>query len=143
MKAGFFLAAMLAAASAAAQAPAVPAARAVVPLEPEEREFVLREMRDFLAMLQQMAAALAQGDFDAVAAAARPLGTGGDKGRMPPAIAKKLPPEFRMLARSAHEQIDALAADATAKRDLRHSLDQTGRLLATCNACHAAFQFPK
>ena len=129
--------ALLAAGGAAAQAPE----RAVVPLEPAEREFVLSEMRDFLAMLEKFAGALAQDDFDALAAAAKPLGTGGERGRMPPAIAKKLPPEFRVLARSAHEQIDIIAADA-AQRDARRTLEQTGRLLQTCNACHAGFRFP-
>jgi cytochrome c556 len=133
------LAALLVSSAALAQAPSPE--RAVVPLEPAEREFVLREMRDFLVMLEQLSAGLARGDFDAVAAAAAPLGTRGDKGRMPPAIAAKLPPGFRAMARSAHEQIDAIAADA-ARRDLQHSLGQAGRLLATCNACHAIYRFP-
>ena len=148
MKIVFLIAAVLLAGGALAQQPPAPGAapgaqRVVVPLLPEEREHVLGEMRDFLAMLQQSLSALARGDFDAVAAAAKPLGTGGDKGRMPPAIAKKLPPEFRALARSTHGQIDAFAADAAARRDLQHSLTQAGRLLQACNACHALFQFPK
>jgi cytochrome c556 len=136
MKILCFLAALLAADAAVAQA-----SRTVVPLEPEEREYVLGEMRDFLAMLERITASLAQNDFEAIAAAAKPLGTGGEKGRMPPAIARKLPPPFRVMARSAHEQIDALAADA-ARRDVRHTLEQTNRLLGTCNACHTAFRFP-
>jgi cytochrome c556 len=61
---------------------------------------------------------------------------------MPPAIAKKLPPEFRQLARATHEQFDALAADATGRRDARHTLAQTSALMQRCNACHAAFRFP-
>jgi cytochrome c556 len=130
------LAALLVSTTAAAQE------RLVVPLAPEEREFVLGEMREFLGMLEKVSAGLARGDFDAVAAAARPLGTGGEKGRMPPAIAQKLPPPFRALARSTHDQLDAIAADA-ARRDPRHTLEQTARLLATCNACHAVYQFPK
>ena len=141
MKIRFFVVALLAAGWAGAQPAGTAAQRAVVPLAPEEREHVLGEMRDFLTMLEQTASALARGDFDAVAAA-KPLGTGGEKGRMLPAIAGKLPAGFRAMARSAHEQIDALAADA-ALRDLRRSLEQTGRLLQTCNACHAAYQFPK
>ena len=117
-------------------------ARSTVPLAPEEREFVLAEMRDFLGMLEKLAAGLAAGDFDAVAAAARPMGSGGEKGRMPPTIAQKLPPQFRAMARGTHDQLDVLAADA-ARRDARHTLEQTARLLATCNACHAAYQFPR
>jgi hypothetical protein len=59
---------------------------------------------------------------------------------MPPGIAQKLPPAFRKLAMSTHQQIDSLTADA-AKRDTAHSLEQMSRLLQTCNACHAAFRF--
>jgi hypothetical protein len=112
-----------------------PSTRTLVPLDPEEREFVLAEMRDFLGMIEKLAAALAQGDFGAVAAAAK----GG--GAMPPGIAKKLPPAFRAMARSTHEQIASIGSDA-ARQDLRHTLEQTSRLTATCNGCHAAYRFP-
>lgn len=140
MKRALLCAGLLAPALALAQAPA--AEREAVPLDPAEREFVLAEMRDFLAMIEKVSAALARRDFDAVAAATRPLGAGGEKGRMPPQIAKKLPPRFRALARGTHEQLDVIAADA-ARRDAGHTLEQTSRLLAGCNACHAAYRFAK
>jgi cytochrome c556 len=116
--------------------------RAVVPLTTEEREHVLGEMRDFLAALQGITDGLARNDFAAVAAAARKVGAGSEAGRMPPEIARKLPAEFRQLARATHEGFDALAADAGTRRDARHTLAQTSALLQRCNACHAAFQFP-
>jgi len=115
--------------------------RAVVPLTPEEREHVLGEMREFLVALQGVIDGLAQNDFVAVAAAARKVGAGAEGGRMPPAIAKKLPPEFRQLAKATHDGFDTLAADAP-RRDARHSLAQASALMQRCNACHAAFQFP-
>jgi hypothetical protein len=105
--------------------------RTVVALEPPEREHVLAEMRGFLALVEKSTAALARSDFDALAAL-RPAAE-----RMPPGIAQKLPPAFRKLAMSTHQQIDALTADA-AKRDAAHSLEQISRLLQTCNSCHAA-----
>jgi hypothetical protein len=112
--------------------------RTVVPLTAEEREHVLGEMRDFLGFIEKATAALAQSDFQALAAAR----SGPGEERMPPSIAQKLPMAFRKLALSTHQQIDAIAADA-GKRDLSHSLEQSARLLQTCNACHAAFEFPK
>jgi hypothetical protein len=115
--------------------------RAVVPLTTEEREHVLGEMRDFLAALQGITDGLARNDFGAVAAAARKVGAGSEAGRMPPAIAKKLPLEFRQLAKATHDGFDVVATDA-ARRDVRHSLAQTSALMQRCNACHAAFQFP-
>jgi cytochrome c556 len=116
--------------------------RAVVPLTPDEREHVLGEMRDFLVALQGITDGLARNDFGAVAAAARKVGAGSEAGRMPPAIAKKLPPEFRQLARATHEGFDSLAADAANRRDARQTLAQTSALMQRCNACHAAFRFP-
>lgn len=116
--------------------------RVVVPLTPEEREHVLGEMRDFLAALQGVTDGLARDDFGAAAAAARRVGAGSESGRMPPAIARKLPPEFRQLAKATHDGFDVLAADAAARRDARHTLAQTSALMQRCNACHAAFRFP-
>ena len=116
--------------------------RVVVPLTPDEREHVLGEMRDFLTALQGVTDGLARDDFSAVAAAARKVGAGSEAGRMPPAIAKKLPPEFRQLAKATHDGFDVLAADAAARRDARHTLAQTSALMQRCNACHAAFRFP-
>jgi len=138
--------ATLALAACVAPPPAVPQSgggpqRAVVPLTPEEREHVLGEMRDFLVALQGVTDGLARDDFGAVAAAARKVGAGSESGRMPPAIARKLPPEFRQLARATHDGFDALAADA-GRRDARHTLVQQSALMQRCNACHAAFQFP-
>ena len=124
------LLALLFASSAFAQDP-----RDVVPLDAAEREHVLAEMRGFLSLIEKSATALARDDFDALAAL-RPTGE-----RMPPGIAQKLPPAFRKLAMSTHQQIDALASDAS-HRDARHSLEQISRLLQTCNACHAAYRFP-
>jgi len=125
----------------AAPPPASGPQRAVVPLTPEERDHVLGEMRDFLVALQGVTDGLARDDFAAVTAAARRVGAGSEAGRMPPAIAKKLPPEFRQLARATHEGFDALAADAS-RRDARHTLAQASALMQRCNACHAAFRFP-
>ena len=143
------IAALLLAGCAASPPPAAPRLeakagpqRVVVPLTPDEREHVLGEMRDFLVALQGVTDALARDDFGAVAAAARKVGAGSEGGRMPPAIAKKLPPEFRQLARATHDQFDALAVDAVGRRDARHTLAQTSALMQRCNACHAVFQFP-
>ena len=108
--------------------------RTRVPLDAAERDHVLAEMRGFLAFVEKTTGALAREDFSSIEAPA------GGHARMPPGIAQKLPPAFRKLAFSTHEQIAAIGADA-ARRDARHSLEQVSRLLQTCNACHAAYRF--
>ncbi|MGE5793879.1 MAG: hypothetical protein ACM36B_14380 [Bacteroidota bacterium] len=142
------IAALVLAACAGSPPPTVPPPeskagpqRAVVPLTADEREHVLGEMRDFLAALQGMTDGLARNDFGAVAAAARKVGAGSEAGRMPPEIAKKLPPEFRRLAKATHDGFDVVAADAAARRDAQHTLAQTSALMQRCIACHAVFRF--
>jgi hypothetical protein len=125
----FLLYALVFASSAFAQD-----ARTVVPLDTAEREHVLAETRGFLSLLEGSTAALARDDFDALASL-RPQAP-----QMPPGIAQKLPPAFRKLAMSTHQQIDLLASDA-ARRDARLSLEQISRLLQSCNSCHAAYRF--
>lgn len=133
-----------AAASTQATAPASQArdGRSVVPLTPEERDHVLGEMRDFLMALQRITDGLAREDGAAVAAAARAVGAGSPTGRMPPAIARKLPPDFRELARATHEDFDRIAAGASPSLDRSRTLGQTAVLLQRCTTCHAAFRFP-
>jgi len=108
--------------------------RTVVPLDAAERDHVLTEMRGFLGFVEKTLTALAHDDFGSIQSPA------AGHARMPPGIAQKLPPAFRKLAMSTHQQIDSIAADA-ARRDMRHSLGQTARLLSTCNTCHAAYRF--
>ncbi|HET7670176.1 MAG TPA: hypothetical protein VFK84_07195 [Burkholderiales bacterium] len=128
-----FLAVILLAASSALGQP-----RTEVALDPAEREHVLGEMRGFLVTVERFTSALAKGDFGALAAAAP---AAAPHERMRHGFAQKLPPAFRKLAFSTHEQLAAIGADAS-RRDARHSLEQVSRLLQTCNACHAAYQLP-
>jgi cytochrome c556 len=131
-------------ASTQAAAPASQArdGRSVVPLTPDERDHVLGEMRDFLMALQRITDGLAREDGAAVAAAARAVGAGSPTGRMPPAIARKLPPDFRELARATHEDFDRIAAGTSPSLDRSRTLAQTAVLLQRCTTCHAAFRFP-
>jgi cytochrome c556 len=70
------------------------------------------------------------------------VGAGSPTGRMPPAIARKLPPDFRELARATHEDFDRIAAGASPSLDRSRTLGQTAVLLQRCTTCHAAFRFP-
>ena len=71
--------------------------REVIVLEPGERAFVLREMRGFVAGVQQVTAALARDDLKAAAAAARDMGMAAAHDA-PPALLAKLPLGFKTLA---------------------------------------------
>ncbi len=112
--------------------------RAIV-LDPPERALVLTEMRGFLTAVQTITDAAVRNDAKAIAAAAKPMGMAA-AGGVPPALAAKLPLEFKQLGHSVHQDFDRIALDAEAMGDTRHSLTQLGETLGKCVACHAMFQ---
>ena len=114
--------------------------RQAIVLEPGERAFVLREMRGFVAGVQQLTDALARDDLKAAAAAARGMGMAEAHGA-PPALLAKLPLGFKTLAFSTHGGFAALAADADALGDPKHALGQLAGVLGQCVECHNAYQF--
>jgi len=113
--------------------------RVAVLLEPGERAFMLHEMRDFVAGLQQVSDGLARDDMDAVAKAARAVGT-AKAHDVPVAMLGKLPIEFKKLALSTHREFDTIAVDAEGVRTPKHTLQQLSDVLQKCVACHSTYQ---
>lgn len=118
---------------------AAPDGRTAIVLEPGERDFVLREMRGFVAGLQQLTAALARGDMNAAASAASGMGLHAAHGA-PAAMVAKLPLAFKTLGFGVHREFDAIAQDAESLRDPKHTLTQLAGALQKCVACHSAYQ---
>jgi cytochrome c556 len=116
-----------------------PDKRMYLRLLPEERDLVLQEMRSFLHVLQTIAEGLARNDMDAVAAAARSMGSGAAN-EIPPHVVAKLPEDFKRFAGTVHTTFDVIALDAQDLGDTTHTLTQVGTLLQTCNACHSIYQ---
>ncbi|OGA22195.1 MAG: hypothetical protein A3I01_11865 [Betaproteobacteria bacterium RIFCSPLOWO2_02_FULL_65_24] len=114
--------------------------RTVVLLTPEERTFVLKEMRGFLAGVQKLSAALANDDLQQAANVARNMGSEAGAGE-PAALMGKLPLEFKMLGLSLHADFDRLAREADAKAAPKDLLRQLGGTLQKCVACHDRYQF--
>ncbi len=114
-------------------------ARRAIVLDPPERALVLTEMRGFLTAVQKITDAAVRNDTSAIAAAAKPMGMAA-AGGVPPALAGKLPLEFKQLGHSVHQDFDRIALDAEAMGDTRHALSQLGETLGKCVACHAMYQ---
>lgn len=114
--------------------------RQAIVLEPGERAFVLREMRGFVAGVQQVTDALSRDDVKAAAAAAHGLGMSAAHD-VPPALLTKLPLGFKKLAFATHGGFDELAADAESLGDAKHALGQLSGILRKCVECHEAYQF--
>lgn len=117
-----------------------PDGRIAIVLEPGERDFVLREMRGFVAGVQQMTAALARDDMKAAAEAARGMGMAAAHDA-PSAIVGKLPLAFKTLAFGTHREFDVIAVDAESLGDAQHALTQLSGVLGNCVECHARYEF--
>lgn len=113
--------------------------RTAIVLEPGERALILAEMRAFVESIQQITAGLSREDMQAVVQAARQSGRAAQQ-QVPTAFMGKLPLAFKQLGLDTHQQFDQLALDAEQLGDPAHSLQQLGRLMQNCVACHAAYR---
>lgn len=116
----------------------VPDDRAVLELPPEARSQVRSEMRHMLSALNGSISSLARGDLPGVAEAARSGGTAVAVDT-DPALAERLPVEFRDLGMDTHRRFDSLAAAADTGAATDSLLQALGKLTANCVACHETY----
>lgn len=114
--------------------------RTVVILKPDERDFVLAEMRGFLETVEAMTKGLADSDMAAVASSARSRGL-KNEGSAPMSIVVKLPSAFKALAMDTHRAFDDLAAQAEQGGDQKTILSGIADLMNKCTTCHAGYRF--
>lgn len=113
--------------------------RPAILLEPGERALILREMREFLVVLQRIDDALARGDMQGVAKASRALGA-SKAHDVPAAMMGKLPLAFKTLALSVHSDFDTIAMDAEWTGLPRRTLAQLSEVMKKCTACHESYR---
>ena len=113
--------------------------RTAVVLQPDERDFVMVEMRGLLAATQQIVDGANQGDMPRVIKAARGAGMSA-AADVNPALMLKLPVQFKQLAMSLHRNMDEIAAAAEGGKPAPELLKMTSDAMAKCVACHSAWQ---
>lgn len=121
-------------------------ARIALPLDAREKNFLLSEMREFLAVTQRILTASQAGDMAEVAAAAASVGLKAhqadfaDPASTVQGIRKKVPKEFFPLGRATHEGFDEIADIARAIGDKDTINGLLAANLRRCVACHAAYR---
>ena len=108
----------------------------------DERNLVLGEMRQFLETVRSITIGLSNDDMETVAKAAKKMGMAAS-GEVPDVLAKKLPQTFKVLAMKVHMGFDELALNASSMGDTQETLEQLGKILSNCTACHATYRLPE
>ena len=112
--------------------------RGIVTL-PWERTLILRNMRQYLAGLQELTAAVANGDMKTAIEAARSMGS-VNLYDIKLKFANKTAIEFHEIAFEVHKDFDSAAADAEAKKDAMLLLKQVSTIMKKCTYCHETFR---
>lgn len=113
--------------------------RTAILLDEAERNFVLAEMRTFLASVQQITEGVGLEDMAIVSQSARMVGNAAQQGA-PGTLMGKLPIGFKQLGHDTHTRFDQLALDAEDLGDASHSLSQLSELMKNCVACHETYK---
>ena len=110
-------------------------------------EHELANMRDHLATLQQIHAALAKGDYDAAShLAEQRLGLTSLPMHGAHEVAPYMPQPMQDIGTSMHRAASRFAVEATnasATGDVKPALAALSTLTAQCVACHAAYRLEK
>lgn len=112
--------------------------RIPLPLLPRMAEHQLENMRDHLAAVQEITAALSNGDFEGVGRAAARIGYSEQMGRMCERMGAGAP-GFNQLALQFHRTADTIAVAAN-RHDTNATLEALAATLQTCVGCHAVYR---
>lgn len=125
-------------ATSSGRGPATFDARAPVPLTPMMAEHQKRNMREHLAAVQEIVAALAADDLAAARAAARKIGFSDAMAQMCQHMGAGAP-GFTDMALAFHRTADTIG-DAADRGDAKGALRALTDTLGKCVGCHAAFR---
>ena len=113
--------------------------RKAIVLQPNERDFVLTEMRGMLSATQEILEGTTDGDMPRVNKAASAAGMSG-AADIKPELMAKLPLDFKMLGMSVHADMDDIAKAAARGTPAPEIIKMTSTVLTKCVACHSTWQ---
>lgn len=113
--------------------------RIAVVLSKDERNLILKEMRNFLVSTQGVSAAITDNDMNLAAKLATEAGMKAEQ-NTPGALLSKIPLPMKMLGFDTRKKFDQIATDAIQIKDPVHSRRQLDMLMQNCIACHASFK---
>lgn len=125
---------------AAVAAAAEPDGRKIVELPAPMKQHMLASMRDHLAALQEIQAALAREDFDKVEEVAEHrLGQSSYTKHKAAHLGQRMPEGMRAIGKEMHRAASHLALNAKTA-DWQKSIANLSELTQQCVTCHAAYR---
>lgn len=113
--------------------------RVSIILKPNEKSFVLTEMRMLLEGVQGIIAGLSSGDLKQVAEEARRIGMASAVD-VNPNLMMKLPVSFKQQGMELHKQFDQFAELAESGASAETLLAKLSEQLSSCVACHRIYR---
>jgi cytochrome c556 len=117
-------------------------ARAPILVSEPKKAFILKQMRLFVAAIQQISDGLATNDKAKVAEAALSRGTNAIRAMpdKPAGLEEPMPSGFRTFGRATHQGFDAIAAAAEGNKSTEEILALLAATMKNCVACHQTFR---
>jgi hypothetical protein len=113
--------------------------RLAIELSEPNKDFALKEMRDFLESVQQINEGILNKDSDQIYNAARKSG-GAVVDETPKGMMSSLPIGFKKLGLSVHGKFDMIADSIRANNDFDYAQREMNTLLNSCIACHRTYR---
>jgi hypothetical protein len=113
--------------------------RTAVVMSPDNTDFVLDEMRDFLESVQQINEGILHKDARKIIDAGKRSG-GSVIDHAPKGLIKTLPLSFKNLGFETHDIFDEIRESAENDFNPKKAQIQLNKLLYNCTACHRSFK---
>lgn len=110
-----------------------------IPLNVEQKVFILEEMRNFLESVRQVNEGILKNDKTLIMKAAELSGESVIE-HAPQGIMKRLPMDFKALSFSTHAIFDEIGKSAKTNFEPAQTHEQMAKLLSNCVACHKQFK---
>lgn len=113
--------------------------RSEIKMTPENREYVMAEMRGFLESVQKINEGIAKNDPKIIEKVGHESGSCKVDG-VPKGLVKSLPLGFKKMGFETHELFDVMAKMAQENYDRQQTQEKLNQLLNNCVACHKTYK---
>lgn len=113
--------------------------RIAILAKPQDRDFVLSEMRGFLESIQNINEGITENNPQKIIRAAKSSGMGIQE-QVPPSLLRALPISFKKLGFNTHDKFDALAKAVSENYQKEQVQEQVNGILNNCTTCHKTYK---